>query len=375
MRWPISFDWPIILRAHYAWFSEHHAHAHHGHMPAPLLFALHLASQTRTIRLGTAIICLNLHHPLDVAEQVAVADLLTAGRMAIGFGSGSTPEEFNLFGLSETADDERHARFAEALRIIRAAWAGNETGTDDTGRDFSIPPHRALPVARTDLAARSWVAVNSQSSARIAGALNFNMLFSHLRTPAQYRDYQTHYRAAGGTGLIAANRPVFVGPNDETAFTQAEPALRILWRRFRQEGKIAAETPEPARPSDLCAHPINFIVGGPESVARAVVRALSGSAVRCRQRRATLGRARAQRCARQPSAIAGECIAAGADQWARAPASLGSGMSCDQVACNDIRCGPASGNDLKSGHVDKTALGRRRPLVEDREREPVAAGT
>ena len=94
------------------------------------------------------------------------------------------------------------------------------------------------------------------------------MLFSHLRTPEQYRQYAAAYREAGGTGLIAANRPVFVGPDDRTAFDLAEPALRILWRRFRQEGKIPADTPEPERPQDLCGHPINFIVGGPESVAR-----------------------------------------------------------------------------------------------------------
>jgi alkanesulfonate monooxygenase SsuD/methylene tetrahydromethanopterin reductase-like flavin-dependent oxidoreductase (luciferase family) len=80
------------LGVQFAWFSEHHAHAHFGHMPTPLLYALHLAGQTQNIRLGTAIICLNLHHPLDIAEQVAVADILTGGRMAVGFGSGSTPE-------------------------------------------------------------------------------------------------------------------------------------------------------------------------------------------------------------------------------------------------------------------------------------------
>jgi len=61
---------------------------------------------------------------------------------------------------------------------------------------------------------------------------------------------------------------VFVGPDNETAFSQAEPALRILWRRFQQEGKIAAEIPEPRYPADLCGHPINFIIGGPKSVAR-----------------------------------------------------------------------------------------------------------
>src|SRR4051812_59194 len=72
------------LGVRYGWFAEHHAHAHHGHLPTPLLYALHLAGRTRQIQLGTAIICLNLHHPLDVAEQVAVADILTGGRIAPG---------------------------------------------------------------------------------------------------------------------------------------------------------------------------------------------------------------------------------------------------------------------------------------------------
>src|SRR4051794_13984949 len=95
----------------FAWLSEHHAHMHEGHLPAPLLLALHLAGITRRIHLGTAIICLNLHHPIAVAEQCAVADHLMDGRSAFGFGSGSTPEEFALMGLPVTEEAERHARF------------------------------------------------------------------------------------------------------------------------------------------------------------------------------------------------------------------------------------------------------------------------
>lgn len=244
------------LGVRYAWFTEHHAHAHKGHLPTPLLLALHLAGRTRNIHLGTAIICLNLHHPIDAAEQAAVADVLTGGRMAIGFGSGSTPEEARLFGADLNDERTRHERFAAALRTVLAVWRGE-------------PPHeRALPKPAADLPGRSWVAVNSAGSARIAGMLGFNMLFSHLRTPAQYREYRAAYREAGGRGLVAANRPVFVGPSDREAFEIAEPALRTLWRRFRDEGKIPAETPEPTNPADLCAHPINFIVGGPETVVR-----------------------------------------------------------------------------------------------------------
>ena len=240
------------LGARYAWFAEHHAHAHLGHLPTPLLLALHLAGQTRSIQLGTGISCLNLHHAVDVAEQVAVADVLTGGRMAMGFGSGSTPGESALFGSTMLDEAGRHARFVAALGQIGKAW-----------REGSI-----LPTPATDLPSRCWLAVNSEGSARIAGSLGFNVMFSHLRTPEQYRRYAEEYRKAGGLGRIAANRPVFVGPDDASAFDLAEPALRTLWRRFRSEGKIPADTPEPDHPADLCRHPINFLVGGPDSVAR-----------------------------------------------------------------------------------------------------------
>jgi alkanesulfonate monooxygenase SsuD/methylene tetrahydromethanopterin reductase-like flavin-dependent oxidoreductase (luciferase family) len=261
------------LGVEYAWFAEHHAHLHHGHLPTPLLYALHLAGRTSRIKLGTAIICLNLHHPLDVAEQVAVADALTGGRMAPGFGSGSMPEEVSLFGLEETYEAERHLRFGNALRSVLEAWGvpgARASGPGEALRtgETPVPRARILPQASPDLPRRCWVAVNSVGSARIAGQFGFSMLFSHLRTPAQYREYAEAYRHAGGAGLIAANRPVFVGPDDAAAFRIAEPALRTLWRRFQKEGKIAASIPEPASVEGLCAHPVNFVVGGPESVAR-----------------------------------------------------------------------------------------------------------
>jgi alkanesulfonate monooxygenase SsuD/methylene tetrahydromethanopterin reductase-like flavin-dependent oxidoreductase (luciferase family) len=240
----------------YAWFAEHHSHVHQGHLPAPLLLALHLAGRTRHIRLGSAVICLNLHHPLAIGEQCAVADLLMCGRSAFGFGSGSTPEEFGLFGIEVTQDAERHQRFETALGQILAGWQGR--------LDATAP----LPLPSADLASRCWVAANSVAAAEIAGRLPLNMLFSHLRTPDQYCQYVAAYRTAGGNGLVAANRPVHVARDDAAAFTRIEPALRSLWRRFQSEGKIAAGIREPARVQELCAHPINFIVGGPKTVAR-----------------------------------------------------------------------------------------------------------
>jgi alkanesulfonate monooxygenase SsuD/methylene tetrahydromethanopterin reductase-like flavin-dependent oxidoreductase (luciferase family) len=259
------------LGVRYAFFTEHHAHVHQGHLPTPLLFALHLANQTKQIHLGTAVICANLHHPLDIAEQVAVADLLTQGRLAPGFGSGSTPEELEFFNLPQSTEQERHTQFKRTLQTILNAWhAGAERRElrDQSAAPDSSPTNIILPHPNSDLPNRCFIAVNSLGAAKIAGHFNLNVLFSHLRTPQQYKQYRAAYQAAGGHRHIAANRPVYVGKDDATAWHEAQPALRTLWRRFQQEGKIPADTKEPANPIDLCAHPINFIVGGPQSVAR-----------------------------------------------------------------------------------------------------------
>ena len=83
--------------------------------------------------------------------------------------------------------------------------------------------------------------------------------------PKQYREYRVIYRESGGTGLVAANRPVFVGKDDASAWSEAEPALRVLWRRFRDEGKSRPMIPN-RRLLPIWCHPINFIIGGPQSV-------------------------------------------------------------------------------------------------------------
>jgi alkanesulfonate monooxygenase SsuD/methylene tetrahydromethanopterin reductase-like flavin-dependent oxidoreductase (luciferase family) len=253
----------------YAWFSEHHSHVHLGHLPCPLLFALHLAGRTRRMHLGTAVICLNMHHPVDVAEQVALADLLTGGRISPGFGSGSTPEELELFGLPQADAGTRHARFAESLRVIREVWAGTGPTCEGSegGPGFDVP----LPRARPDLLSRSWLAANSRNAAEIAGRGGHNMVFSFLRTPEQYEALVSTYHAAGGRGSIAATRAIYVGEDDSSAWREAEPALRLLWSRWVGEGKIPRDRPEPAV-FDLTNTPAQFVVGGPETLARWLLR-------------------------------------------------------------------------------------------------------
>ena len=248
----------------YAWFAEHHSHIHLGHLPCPLLFALHLAGRTRRIHCGTAVICLNMHHPVEIAEQIAVADHLTGGRISPGFGSGSTPEELALFGLPSVDAGTRHAAFEESLRLIRLVWSGEgPTQAKGEGPGYDVP----LPLARRDLRARSWVAANSLEAARIAAQGGHNMMWSFLRTPSQYAALSDAYREAGGAMSVAANRPILVAETDAAAWEGAEAGLRLLWKRFVEEGKIPRDRPEPAR-FDAGNTPGQFLVGSPETVIR-----------------------------------------------------------------------------------------------------------
>ncbi|HWE61398.1 MAG TPA: LLM class flavin-dependent oxidoreductase, partial [Chloroflexota bacterium] len=103
------------------WFAEHHLSATRGRLPAPLLMAVAAARDTQRIRVGPCVLVLPLHAPLAVAEQIATADVLTDGRLAVGLGSGGNPEEFVAFGVPL---GERPARFAEAVEIVTRALAG-----------------------------------------------------------------------------------------------------------------------------------------------------------------------------------------------------------------------------------------------------------
>src|SRR5262249_53887890 len=85
----------------------------------PLMVVPVVAQRTRRIRIGTAVTLLPLHHPLACAEQAAVADILSGGRLEFGVGRGSIPSQFHGFRVPL---DESRARFDECLEIIRRAW-------------------------------------------------------------------------------------------------------------------------------------------------------------------------------------------------------------------------------------------------------------
>ena len=102
-----------------AYLAELHFGGAFSLLSHPLMVVPAIAARTRRIRIGTAVTLLPLHHPLQVAEQAATADLLSGGRLEFGVGRGSIPTQFHGFRIPSA---ENRARFDEALEIIRLAW-------------------------------------------------------------------------------------------------------------------------------------------------------------------------------------------------------------------------------------------------------------
>ena len=86
-----------------AWVAQHHFDGHEGGLPAPFVFLAHVAARTSRIRLGTGIVTLPLDEPVRVAEDAAVFDLISNGRLELGLGSGGTPSAFAGFGRDSAA--------------------------------------------------------------------------------------------------------------------------------------------------------------------------------------------------------------------------------------------------------------------------------
>jgi alkanesulfonate monooxygenase SsuD/methylene tetrahydromethanopterin reductase-like flavin-dependent oxidoreductase (luciferase family) len=136
------------LGYHAALFAEHHFHEY-GALPSPAVFLAAVARQTRKILLGPAVAILPLHDPRTVAEDYAVVDNVSDGRLVFGVGSGYLKHEFVGYGRDLANKAER---FNDGLAIIRRLWRGEAVTAH--GRHYQldrvrlnvVPLQREVPV-------------------------------------------------------------------------------------------------------------------------------------------------------------------------------------------------------------------------------------
>jgi probable F420-dependent oxidoreductase len=122
-----------------AWVSEHHGTSD-GYLPSLLPMVAALAAATERILLGTGVVLAPLHHPLRLAEDAAVVDQLSEGRLLLGLGLGWREEEFRMLGVPMS---ERSLRTIETIEILRRAWTGRRFSFQ--GRSFRLDRVRVTP--------------------------------------------------------------------------------------------------------------------------------------------------------------------------------------------------------------------------------------
>jgi natural product biosynthesis luciferase-like monooxygenase protein len=103
------------------WANEHHFDSYGGIVPSPPMLLSALAQRTTRVRLGTSIIVLPLHNPIEIAEQMAMLDLMSNGRAELGVGRGFVAYDYDRFGIDR---DTGQDRLKDGLAIIRKAWSG-----------------------------------------------------------------------------------------------------------------------------------------------------------------------------------------------------------------------------------------------------------
>jgi flavin-dependent trigonelline monooxygenase, oxygenase component len=159
------------------WLAEHHFVSYSA-SPQPLMFAIKAASRTRRIRFGTGVLVLPFYHPLRIAGEVAVADILTGGRLDIGVGRGAYPYEFARYGVPFA---EGRDRTQECLEIMLRAW--REDDIEHAGRFYRFPNVTVLPKPLQQPHPPIWIAALSPDSFHYAIDRGHHLLSTVFRDP------------------------------------------------------------------------------------------------------------------------------------------------------------------------------------------------
>ena len=227
------------------WVAQHHAHQEGG-LPSPLVLLAAVAARTERIRLATGIITLPLEQPIRVAEDAAVLDALSGGRVELGFGSGSAPVAFTIFGKEH---EKRHELYEQGFEALENALAGNPL----------VPDGPALFPPAPGLVDRIWEATFRPEGGVRAGENGHGLLLSRTqpRPPGNpymplheiqspiVDAYYASFRSATTTPRISLSRSVYVAPTRAEALVDAENGLRRHAKAIgRREGLSTEMTNE-----------------------------------------------------------------------------------------------------------------------------------
>ena len=247
-------------------FGEHHQDKD-GFLPSPLIVATAVAAQTSTLNVGTSVILLPLHNPVQVAEDVITLDQVSKGRIILGVGLGYQDADFRAF---EVPIRQRVGRFEEGVEIIRHCWSGEPFSF--YGEYHRLENLRITPKPYQDPAPPLWIGASTPPGARRAGRMADGFVATPSVDMATTIELADIYREAaareGRDPVVVLMRDAFVAETRADAEAVYGPevieAYKYYWRNglpdfrgIQSESEITLDNIGPDR----------LILGGPDECA------------------------------------------------------------------------------------------------------------
>ena len=214
------------------WVAEIHCQPRFSLMSAPYVALGAVAQRTKRLRLGVAVNTLPVHHPVQLAEQAAMLDLVSGGRMEFACGGGHPHSRaYECFAVDHKAT---HEVIAEAMEVIRKGW------TDETlvhnGKYFQIPEVIVNPKPVQKPLPPFWMATSSLDGVEVAARLGVNIFLPiHTRMPDQVYEFADAYWAGlkkhgherQSLGLLA---PMHIAKTSDEAKARAEAGVMSYFK-------------------------------------------------------------------------------------------------------------------------------------------------
>jgi alkanesulfonate monooxygenase SsuD/methylene tetrahydromethanopterin reductase-like flavin-dependent oxidoreductase (luciferase family) len=210
------------------WASEHHF-SEDAWNPSPITFLAAVAARTERIRIGTYVLLLPFHNPVRVAEDIAVLDNISGGRVDLSVGVGSAPEEFRSFGVPF---NERLGRTFEALRVIERCFAGEEFS--HKGKYYDFPDVRMTTTPVQKPGPPIWVASMGDQSVTWTARRGYYLAAGAGRGHAKYIELLEQFGHDRSSRQIASIPiRIYLAETREKAWDEAEAGLYQVLHFYR----------------------------------------------------------------------------------------------------------------------------------------------
>jgi len=255
------------------WASQHYLSDPFTYFqPIPTL--ARIAADARGMLLGTGVLLLPLHHPVEIAEQLATLDVISEGRLVFGVGLGYRDVENRALGHDPK---ERVGRLVEGLEVVERLWSGEPITYE--GRHFSLSGTRISMRPLQSPRPPIWLAANSDAGVRRAARLGDAWLMNPHATLATLERQLSLFRSARRdlgrptaveTPLI---KECYVAPETAAAVSESSAFLGAkygAYRRWEQDKALPAGETFDASFDELARD--RFIIGDPARVVDEIAR-------------------------------------------------------------------------------------------------------